>query len=467
MDNSKAIMKKTICLFMLIAICYVLLIHTTIIRFERSLYTNSESVFKKQGEKKIIIAFRNDDISFNSNVEHEASVLDLFWKYRIKQTFGFIPKHRDIKDSGSNFLRDEYPILGALENWLKQGKIDLALHGYEHKKSKGSSGEFDGLPYKSQVENISSGKSILEKELNNNVNIFVPPWNQADENTVRACLNSKINIFSGYLGEMPAEGMTFVNSNAVLFRHANRLGEGEGVPAVEDLLHYAKNSNGTTFIIAFYHSRTGLRKPKDILNLKRLLNNITNHPLVEISSIREIAEKYQNLLPAYNQAGLNIKQAAGSQHRAKPYILVYKKLYNTIGKDLGIDSLYNDSFRLYWSGNYKHASLLAHKIIQTCDNYIVWGRLIAIFAAGAVYSLFLWIGKYDRVKALFSFYHHFLSILVAVFIAIVALLNISRPISDLRINEINIILGLFVGTILILYGVIKILNVSRSTNSRF
>jgi hypothetical protein len=154
------------------------------------------------------------------------------------------------------------------------------------------------------------------------VNIFAPPWNQADNNTVKACLNSGIHIFSGYLGELPVYGMTFVNTNAVLFPKSNYIGEGKGLPAFEDVLAHAKKGNGTTFIIAFYHSRYDFKRPEKFSYLTKLLTNISNDPLVEISSIGEIAEKYKDLLPAYNQAGLNIIQAALSKHRSKPYILL-------------------------------------------------------------------------------------------------------------------------------------------------
>ena len=467
MEHSKTHIKRTFYFFIIITICYVLFLYTTIIKPERSQFTYSGKVFEKHGDKKIVVGFRNDDLSINSNAKHEASVLNIFSEYGVKQTFAYIPKRGENKNRGSHSPQEEPHISEALENWFKQGRIELALHGYAHKKSEDSSGEFDGLPYNIQFEKISFGKKKLDKTLNNNVNIFAPPWNQADNNTVKACLHSGIHIFSGYLGELPAEGMTFVNTNAVLFPKANPMGEGKGLPAFEDVLAHAKKGYGTAFIIAFYHSRYDFKSSEDYSYLEKLLKNITNDPLIEISSIGKIAEKYKDLSPAYNLAGLNTKQAARSQNRAKPYILLYRKFQNIIGKDLNIDLLYNDAFREYWSGNYKHASMLTHEIIKKCDRYIVCGRIMAILSSGAVFLFFLGAVKYIRPRASFFYYRSFLWISIAPFLAVGVFLNMFRPVSAMRIEEFNIIMGLYVGGILIQYFLLKTLDIKRKTYKMF
>ena len=168
-------------------------------------------------------------------------------------------------------------------------------------------------------------------------------------------------------------------------------------------------------------------------------------------------------MPAYNQAGLNIKQAARSQHRAKPYILLYRKFHNIIGKDFGIDLLYNDAFREYWSGNYKHASMLAQETVESCDRYIIFGRIIAILSSGAVFLLFLWAVKYKRPIPPSSYYPSFLWTSITPFLAVGGFLNIFRPVSAIRIGEFNIFTGLYVGGILIQYFLLKTLDIKRKT----
>lgn len=439
----------TLYVLIVVAILYIFLIYIAVINPESSQYTYNDSVFEKQGDKKIIIAFRNDDLTVNSNLTHEESVLNIFWKYGIKQTFSFIPKRGVNKNFESNSLNKKVPILEALENWSKQGKIEFAVHGYVHKKSEGSSGEFDGLPYDSQLGKITDGKRIIDKIFNINVNMFAPPWNQADNNTVKACLNSGIHIFSGYLGDIPADGMTFVNTNAILFPKANPVGEGTGLPSFEDVLKYASNGNGTTFVVVFYHSRSDFNKPDNYSYVDNLLKGLTEDSTIEISSLGEIADKYRDYLPAYNQAGLNIKEAGNAKNRAKPYVITYRKVNDIIGGELSIDRLYDDAFREYWSGNYKQASKLASKIIARCDNYIVYGRIMAIVGSGAVFLMFFGAINRRKTKPSFGHYRDFLLIFVVPLMIVGGYLNIVSPVSAMRIEEFNIIAGLYVGGILI------------------
>ena len=436
--------------FIGVTILYVFLIYAAVINPESSHYTHNESVFEKQGDKKIVIAFRNDDLSVNSNLTHEESVLNIFWKYGIKQTFAFIPNRGQNRNNEVNFSTGSNLILNALENWSKEGKIEFALHGYTHQRSEGSSGEFDGLPYDSQFEKIEDGKRILDKNLDADVNIFAPPWNQADKNTIKSCIDSGIHIFSGYLGGELAEGMVFVNTNAVLFSKTNSESEGRGLPSMKHVLEYAKNGCGTTFLIVFYHSNSDFSEPDDYLYLDNLLKGLANNStIIEISSIGEISEKYKDFLPAYNQAGLNIKEALAAKYAAKPYVILYRKINEITGGELLIDKLNSDAFQAYWSGNYKHASKLAIEIIDRCDNYVVYGRVMPIIGSGLVFLFFLGFSKTRKIDSSYMYYRNFLLIFVAPFIIIGAYLNLFPPVSAVRIKEYNIISGLYIGGILV------------------
>ncbi len=445
-----------------VIISYVFLIYIAVINPEGSQYTHNESVFEKQGDKKIVIAFRNDDLSANSNLAHEESVLNIFWKYGIKQTFAFIPNQGQNRNNEVNFSTGSHPVFNALENWSKEGKIEFALHGYTHQRSEGSSGEFDGLLYDNQLEKIENGKRILDKNLNTDVNIFAPPWNQADKNTIKACVDSGIHIFSGYLGEEPAEGMTSVNTNAVLFPKTNSGGEDEGLPSMEHVFEYAKNGCGVTFLIVFYHSNSDFSELDDYLYLDNLLQGFANcSTTIEISSIGEIAERYRDYLPAYNQAGLNIKEALEAKHVAKPYVFLYRKINEITGRELLIDKLNSDAFQAYWSGNYKHASKLAIEIIDRCDNYVVYGRVMPIIGSGLVFLIFLGFSKSRKIDSPYMSYRNFLLIFVVPFIIVGAYLNLFLFVSTIRIKEYNIISGLYIGGILVGIALSKIIAINK------
>jgi glycosyltransferase involved in cell wall biosynthesis len=429
----------------IIVILYASLIYGTIIDAKKSPYSQDEKVYDvSNNQKKILIAFRNDDISARTNVTHEQSVIDIFWKYKITQTFAIIPNvsenPEDYNNENFHPLSENKDVVEALKRWEKEGKIEFALHGYTHQRSKGSSGEFDHLFYKEQFEKIKRGKEILDNELNANVSIFAPPWNQADKNTMITCVNSRIPIFSGYMGGEPTKGITFVNTNAVLTK-------GIGLPQVEDVLKYAKNGSRITFVIVFYHSNTDFNESSDYTYLNNLLMKLTNDSTIEISSIGEIAEKYRDFLPAYNQAGLNIKEADDAKRRAKPYILGYRKTSNFLGKDLSIDELYDKAFVAYWSGNYEHASKLAIEIIEKCADYIVNGRIMAVIGSGIAFLIFVGVLRYKKKKPSFRHYRNFLLVLVMPFIVIGCYLNIFTPVSALRIAEFNLVSGLFLGGI--------------------
>jgi predicted deacetylase len=215
----------------------------------------------QQNENKIIVSFRNDDLSVISDAKIEEKILNIFWKYKIKQTFAFIP----VRDEKENLNNDEKnKIIKLLKRWNEENKIEIALHGYDHKKNIFSLGEFKGLSYERQLDKILKGKSIVAQTINADTNIFVPPWNQADEITIRACKTAGIEIFSGYLGEKESNGVTYVNSNNVLFKPRKRYySKKYDIPVFEDVLRQAEKGMGTVFLVAIYHSRTDFRHESD------------------------------------------------------------------------------------------------------------------------------------------------------------------------------------------------------------
>ena len=42
-------------------------------------------------EPRILVCFRNDDLSATSSVEHESRVLEVFDRYSVRQSIGVIP----------------------------------------------------------------------------------------------------------------------------------------------------------------------------------------------------------------------------------------------------------------------------------------------------------------------------------------------------------------------------------------
>lgn len=402
------------------------------------------------------MAFRNDDISANTNLAHEQSVLDVFWKYRVKQTFAIIP------DSHGRQLGDNREIVEALKRWREDGIIEFALHGYTHKRGNNAAGEFgSNVSYKEQFDKIKTGKTLLDTVLMANVDIFAPPWNQADENTIRACVNAGMHVFSGYMGADPNRNIRFVNTNAVLFSKGNPIGEGRGLPHIETVLKAARNAKGPTFIIVFYHSRSDFRSPTAYSYLDNLLSDLKNDPTIDISSTGDIAKKYTNLLPVVNQAGMNIKEAKRASYRAK-LLLVIRQLSNFIGVETWLDETFDKAFVAYWSGDYKYASKLAIEIIGRCDNYIGFLRIMSALNSGALLLIFLSVMKYRKLECSFRHYRYFVAVCSLPVIAIGVYLNVFRPVSAQSVTEFNIVGALFVGGLVALSSLLYLVKVLQT-----
>ena len=141
------------------------------------------------GARSIFIAFRNDDISVKSDPNFELRVLRIFKKYDIKPLYAVIPAL-----GGRNFKKD-MSIVQYLQEWEKEGLIEIAMHGYTHKF------HFSKLDYDEQYDHIKTGKYILQDALDIPIEIFSPPWNAANRNTLLALQANSINYFSGFLGE--------------------------------------------------------------------------------------------------------------------------------------------------------------------------------------------------------------------------------------------------------------------------
>jgi|GEM_PF-1021618 len=78
--------------------------------------------------------------------------------------------------------------------------INIAQKGYTHKDN-GLGSEFRGLSYAAQLDRISAGREILEKAFGQRITEFIPPFNSADENTIRALASLNYTVYSSTSGD--------------------------------------------------------------------------------------------------------------------------------------------------------------------------------------------------------------------------------------------------------------------------
>ena len=91
---------------------YSYLVYSTVIVPEPSPFTTTERSFQGDDARKVVVVFRNDDLTVYSEPAHEDSVLSVFWKHGVKQTFGFIPDPNRIVEA----FQSPVAIVGELRN---------------------------------------------------------------------------------------------------------------------------------------------------------------------------------------------------------------------------------------------------------------------------------------------------------------------------------------------------------------
>ena len=150
--------------------------------------------------KRIYIVFRMDDFSALSDTGLEMRILDLFEKKQIGITFGVVPfvcagEQRD------PVTQDLIPLPPKKSEMLRTkidvGCLDVALHGYSHQTHDPDElSEFVGFDYAAQLKKLVEGKQRLEEVIGYPVEIFIPPWNSYDLDTLRALELAGFKILS-------------------------------------------------------------------------------------------------------------------------------------------------------------------------------------------------------------------------------------------------------------------------------
>jgi peptidoglycan/xylan/chitin deacetylase (PgdA/CDA1 family) len=129
------------------------------------------------------------------------SLFYIFQKNNIPLSLGIIPF--DKNGIIHNEMNQEQ--LADLKLRIKSGEIEIALHGFNHSDNelcKGSfltspvKSEFAKLEYNNQFKRINKAKNSIDSLLNIKVNIFIPPFNSYDDNTLKVLDSLKFAIIS-------------------------------------------------------------------------------------------------------------------------------------------------------------------------------------------------------------------------------------------------------------------------------
>lgn len=166
-----------------------------------------QSINSVRKRKKIHIVFRMDDYSAVSNIELECKLIEIFAQKEIEVTFGVVPFVCDGDEKNSS-RQNSIPLTkektDILVKAIKIGVVYPALHGFSHQTNNSIDySEFKGLAYDEQLNRLIQGKKFLEKLLDKTLDIFIPPWNQYDINTLRALEKAGFALLSaGWKGDV-------------------------------------------------------------------------------------------------------------------------------------------------------------------------------------------------------------------------------------------------------------------------
>lgn len=139
----------------------------------------------------ITVVFRYDDYSALSDAETDVRVIQAFGESGFCCVFGIVPfiVAGDRKDAKP---QDLIPLNSVkteiIRRGIASGAVEPALHGYSHQTVGPGRpfSEFSGIEYEDQLAKIGEGKRFLERNLSVKINLFIPPWNNFDHNTLRA-----------------------------------------------------------------------------------------------------------------------------------------------------------------------------------------------------------------------------------------------------------------------------------------
>jgi len=159
-----------------------------------------------QSQNHHFLIVRYDDYSpripmhqIDAGEELETRLFELFRRHRARLVVGVIPfpvmdpEQQELDPLSDNtppsWLSQPNEWITLLREYVHNGTVDPALHGYEHRRHPPTGyrhGEYRLQPYAWQLASLRQAQQMLSSSLDSRVDVFVPPWNAWDANTARA-----------------------------------------------------------------------------------------------------------------------------------------------------------------------------------------------------------------------------------------------------------------------------------------
>ena len=157
--------------------------------------------------KDIKILLRYDDYSLYDGTKLEEKILEAVADIGANIMVSVIPFPKNSYPQGDSSevlskhikstIKSEKATI--LKRYADQQIVDVALHGYNHQvnfETGQIKSEFAGLTFHMQKSMLNGGKSFLEEIIGKPIDIFVPPFNAYDLNTVLSLESSGFKLIS-------------------------------------------------------------------------------------------------------------------------------------------------------------------------------------------------------------------------------------------------------------------------------
>ena len=270
------------------------------------------------------VALRLDDVTSRSAIGLEADFVAELRASRLAATvavvpFGFFPPQARAGSSGKAGIGLGGETLELLRGGLREGQLEVALHGRSHRPGLVRHSEFVGLPAPEQALRIAEGQRFLERELGAPIRVFVPPWNSYDENTLRALTELGFSAVSATANgaSPPTSTLRFLPATARLrnlrraVEHARSLADREALVVV--LIHPPELAGASA----------PLRLRPEALDALRWLGAQAD---VEVRTLGAAADSLADLGPAHLATFRELGRAARARFVPPPLARAYAEL---------------------------------------------------------------------------------------------------------------------------------------------
>jgi hypothetical protein len=105
------------------------------------------------------------------------------------------------RDGQSFPLEQNAPLVDRLSEWIRRGKVTVALHGYTHQDYP-EGYEFQAAP--DPERRVADGAAYLQRVLDTSIRIFVPPHNALSKRGLAAVSAAGLNLLGSFLSFRPS-----------------------------------------------------------------------------------------------------------------------------------------------------------------------------------------------------------------------------------------------------------------------